>query len=254
MRTISLGISKRLCRGQALIPVLLVLGAMLAVMALGFSVSRAVNARLELQAAADAGAQRGASALADGLNLIAIANDGLIALGFAALMGRSEGWVYARQLQAAQNAVMEGTPSAAAALAVEAAIKAGADGALPLNALTGAPLPGLQVKRVYLQEEILGKRIPLWIEDDFHAASQKPFGERFVRVGAWKTLKSDKSLGALLSQAARSRTLSALAEAGVWGSNIWPEYPRDLSPPNPGFRARLIPTTANWQKDGGDKP
>lgn len=238
-------------RGQALIPVLLVLGTMLITTALALGVSRAVNARLELQNAADAGAQRGASAVADGLNLIALANDGLMALGIAALLGWGEGWQYARQLQKAQDAIVEGTPGTAVSLAIEATMRAGADGAVPLNALTGSLLPKLMVKRAYFLPGIFGERFPLWIRDDFRSSAQKPFGERFVRIGAWKTLKADSGLADLLPQAGQARTMSAVAEAGVWGGTIWPDFSKDPNPPNPGYRARLIPVTAFWQKEGG---
>lgn len=225
--------------GQAVVAFVLLISALVIVAGFTVNAIRAMTQRVALQNAADAASLTGASMLADGLNVIATCNAGILALYGSLLAGNWDALEQVKPLQAAQDAVQKNTPRLALAAAVAEALKSGADGAVPLNSWSGKAVPDLMVKRVYLLPAIFGTSFPLWMKDTFQSGKRKPHGDRFLRVGVWRNRTH------LPFDQGRNAPQSAVAEAAVWGERVlgsavvWP-------PPVPRFKARLVEVTPPW--------
>lgn len=236
-------------RGQALAFIALFLAVLLVLTAVVTDLGEVILWRMQVQNAVDAGGQAGASILADGLNIIAITNDALLALGIAAFFSSGATLEKVRQLQDLQDTVARNTPRLSLAYAVKVALENGATGLVPLNGLTGGKEPSLMVSRAYFLPDLFGHRVPLWMKDDFKSSRTKPFGDRFVRLGGWRRDGPTLFGGKLLGLGLQTGRPYSVAEAAVYGYRVlgrWVLWPL----PVPKYRARLVPVSA-WPENYG---
>ncbi len=230
-------------KGQALAFVGLLLALILVLTAVVTDVGEVVLWRMGVQNAVDAGGEAGASVLADGLNIIAVANDALLALGIAAFFSSGATLEKVHQLQELQDDIARLTPGLSQAFAVKVAMENGASGAVPLNGLTGSKEPSLMVSREYFLPRLFGRRFPLWMKDDFKASRARTFGDRFIRLGGWRNNSPTLFGGKLLGLRLQTGRAYSLAEAAVYGYRVlgrWVLWPL----PVPKYKARLVPVSA----------
>ncbi|MBO8127385.1 MAG: hypothetical protein H0Z38_09155 [Firmicutes bacterium] len=152
----------RIERGQALIVLIFVLAGMV-VLACGLAetASQVVD-RLKLQNLADGSALQAGVVMADGLNLIALTNASMLALGIGAFFSGGKTLSYIRKIQRFQDQLIRSTPK----LAAYSALLFGIGEEMDFRYLMEKP--EMRVKRRYLK--FLWFKIPLWCEDasDIH--------------------------------------------------------------------------------------
>lgn len=215
-------------KGQALVVVSLLILVAFMVVGITVDVGELVIRNIKLQNAADAGAYRGAEAIALALNTVALGNATIEALGILALFTKGSTFEALRAVQMAQDVIIQTTPAISVATAVLVATGFNdADLAVPLNRLNSdETLPSLMVKRAYLLPILFGNRFPLWIDDAYRSSKQKPYGDRFLRLGVMGSSQKTPFIGKLLGKNLSIPVTYAVAEAYVSGGSVLPPFPK----------------------------
>ena len=200
--------------GQALVAVSLLIAIVITAIGITTDVGELIIRNIKLQNAADAGAYRGAETLALALNAVALGNAAIDVLGIAAIFTYGETFRAIRAVQIAQDEVIKAAPavSVATGIMVSSTLNE-ADMAVPLNRLNSNELlPSLMVRRMYLFPSLLGYSIPLWIADSYTTTRQKPYGDRFLRLGVIRSGDKTTFIGKLLRKNLSIPTSYAFAE------------------------------------------
>lgn len=215
-------------KGQALIVMSLLIMVVLMVVGITVDVGELIIHNIKLQNAADAGAYRGADTIALALNAVAIGNAAIDVLGIAAIFTHGATLEAIRAVQIAQDVVVSAAPaSSVAAAALVASILNDAGMAVPLNRLNSSELaPTLMVRRLYFLPQFFGHRFPLWIVDSYRSTRQKPYGDRFLRLGVVHSGQRTTFVGKLLGKNLSIPMSHAVAEAYVSGGTILLPLPR----------------------------
>lgn len=214
--------------GQALIVVSLLIVVAITVVGITVDVGELIIHNIKLQNAADAGAYRGAEAIALALNAVAAGNAVIDALGIAAVFTHGATFKAIRAVQIAQDVIISAAPATSVAVAaLVASVLNDADMAVPLNRLNSNELaPALMVRRLYFLPQFFGYRFPLWIVDSYRSTRQKPYGDRFLRLGAVHSGQKTTFIGKLLGKNLSIPMSHAAAEAYVSGGTILFPIPR----------------------------
>lgn len=215
--------------GQVATVALIVTSLLVVSAGVAYTVATVVVARIELQNAVDAGATAGAAVIADGLNLLAVTNGLLLAMGLGAFFSGGSTLRYVRSIQRWQDVIISSTPRGAMATAIATAMSQGADLSAPIPARKKG-WPSLMVKRVHFLPVFFGKAFPLWVEDELRPTPAGRFGDRVVMLTAVKrvenlvggtTYLTAKAIGAVSGR-------RVLSEAVFW------------PPPEPMYFPRLM--------------
>lgn len=150
-------IVKRACSGQALLPIIFILAALLILSTCLPLTSIQISERIKLQNIADGSSLQASTIMADGLNLIAISNAAMIALGVSAFFSSGATLEYIRQIQHFQDEIIAITPK----LAITAAFTFQLREQQSIRFISQTP--DMRVNRAYFR--FLWVKIPLWCKD-----------------------------------------------------------------------------------------